>query len=213
MGTDAEWESAAQDLDRFVTCASALFERFVSTGMIPDHPLLGRTTSGEEGDVGPTATADGNGLRGSPGIGSPDSRSPWALSHRPGPSMRAVRRRRASIPILKSPAKEVDCLAWGKNNGAGEEVLRGDGKDEGHRARATGSCGSLVFVSPPRARARSARAVVGGHLSGKARRYVVTGKTSEDKGIMSITTTFRQQSMEDMKHKTKKNDTEKVKSF
>lgn len=212
MGTDAEWESAAQDLDRFVMCASALFERFVSTGMIPDHPLLGGTVSGEEGDVGPIVTANDSGSRGSPGIGSPDSRSPWALSHRLGPSTRAVRRRRASISIWKSPAKEGNCLAWGKNNGAGGEVLGGDGKDEEHRIPATGSCGSLVFASPPRARARSARAVVDGHLFGKARRLIVNDKTSEDKGILSITTS-RQKSTEDMKPKTKNNNTEKVKSF
>lgn len=198
--TDAEWESAAQNLDRFVVCASALFERFVSTGKIPDHPLLSDTTSSEEGGVGPAATEDGNDPRGSPGIESPGPRSPWALSHRLRPSTRAVRRRRASIPICKSPAKEGNRLAWGKNNGTGGEVLESDGKDGGHQARATGSCGYVVFASPPRARARSARAVVGGHLSAKARRFIVTGKTSEGKGIKSITTS-RLRSMEDTKLK------------
>ncbi|CAM9333483.1 unnamed protein product, partial [Ectocarpus sp. 13 AM-2016] len=44
VGTDPEWSSAADDLNRFVACATSLFESFTTTGKLPDHPLLSNST-------------------------------------------------------------------------------------------------------------------------------------------------------------------------
>lgn len=144
VSEDCEWESAARDLDRYVSCAPMLLERFELTGRIPDHPLL-REASGNNGD------ADGNGE--CPIYGRDGVRSPGAPCNRLIPGGR----RRLSLPI--DLVTENDYGACDTGYGDVGECGEGEGKYSGgtNRSDATSASNCLILVvSPPRTRARSA---------------------------------------------------------
>lgn len=171
VGTDAEWASGAPDLDRFVVCAPALFERFSSTGKIPDHPILLSASAAK--------FSEDDGADGGEGEGGDDARSPGAPSSSwLGPSG-TVGRQRARSTAVVSKTKLTTAVLEHKRGGvvtgddaADRNIGIGGGSEGGgggHEIVGT-SCGAphggvtencnsnaVTFVSPPRrARARSA---------------------------------------------------------
>lgn len=179
VGTDTEWASAAPDLDRFVVCAPTLFERFSSTGKVPDHPLLSGSTNeagdSEEGAMG----GGGDDPRGSPGVRSPGAISPGAPSNWQG-SAAARGRRRASTSVGRPAAKE-------------KSGSRSSSCKESARASGGGRSGSTFLASPPRARAVSVGSGMVGSL-GKARRRIIdsgAGATPEAEASPTLASSNR----------------------
>ena len=183
VGTDEEWSSAAPNLDRFVACASSLFDSFSSTGKMPDHPLLSSNTNNDgllsasspsptRRGIGDVAGGEGRSdPRESPGARSPGVRSPGFPPYWLGPGSGEGRRgggrgggggrRRMSTPV-------------GQGTGRGN-------RSNAHRRECDGGGGSTTLIaSPPRARSRSTVAggvhAAGGALERKPRRRMSTGK-------------------------------------
>lgn len=194
VGADTEWESSASNLDRFVVCAPALFERFSSTGKVPEHALLSATAEkspggggfdGGEGEGGDDAT--------SPGARSPGAPSSSWLGLVPGTGGRQRARSTAFAPNTKTTTTKKDSkrgvvdtrddTADG-DGGVGGGSEGGDHKIVGtscsiRQGGGTENCGALTFVSPPR-RARARSAGVGEWRGGKrspdkARRRISAG--------------------------------------
>ena len=186
VGTDEEWTSAANDLDRFVLCAPAMFEHFASTGKLPDHPLLSgslasATADGDEGDRSVAAKGDGYDPRRSPGAGSPGTTSPGALPYWLGPGVSARRRCRASTAIGRSVTNTSNSVG-DKGTLLGRSLLeKCDASKDGIRCvSGPGSCGSGMFVSPPRVRARTSGTGVDEGPHREALRIAVDGKSNAE---------------------------------
>eukprot|EP00904_Undaria_pinnatifida_P013865 jgi/Undpi1/9609/HiC_scaffold_27.g12065.m1 len=141
VGTDAAWASSANDLNRFVACAPALFERFSNTGKLPDHPLLSNASEPTENGGGGEVVgegAEGIDLTGSPGGVelSPGAASPGTTRSRLGAAGvaglgGAGGRRRASTPVGRSiPRKDEKSLGRLKNEGHGNVKIGEEGGKE-----------------------------------------------------------------------------------
>lgn len=208
VGTGAEWSSAAPSLDSFVACASSLFERFSSTGKMPDHPLLSGNTNNandEPSSAQPSSgTRHGNGDAGggegradpreSPGSRSPGVRSPGFPPYWLGPGSAEGEegggggRRRMSTPVGQGTSRGKN---GGSGSGGGQGTVRGKkSTPSAHRpARGGGTVGTTLIASPPRARSRSAMVGgvhgAGGGLARKPRRRTSKSKAGAGDGDLA----------------------------
>eukprot|EP00752_Nemacystus_decipiens_P002399 g2263.t1 len=198
VGADAEWHSAATNLDSFVACASSLFERFSITGKIPDHPLLSTANDGPSAPTtghvnGDAAAGEGRvDPRESPGARSPGVRSPGFPPYWLGPGGgdgggRGGRRR------MSTPVGQGTTRGHRSGGGSGEggrrtcrgekssahRPVRGGGVSGGDGGGGGGNGSATLIVSPPRARSRSTVAggvlAAGGALARKPRRRLSKG--------------------------------------
>lgn len=199
VGTDTEWASAAPDLDHFVVCAPAFFERFTSTGKIPNHPLLATDGAAvEEGSCcggEDPSSGGGDDPRGSPGLQSLGERSPGAPPYSLGAltgggAARGSRRVSMAAEKLVTDNKRNSATTSADNGvtGAGGSGSGGSGGSggcgnadhecvENGAVSNSGNSGGIKYVavvSPPRSRAKSAGPGAAGmglrRSPGKARR-------------------------------------------